>query len=145
MFSVKFRWIIRFAKKHFSALQVLFAPGLAGLLRVLFSPPQKQHYVRELMGVTGLSLSTVQHGLRKLVALQLVTSWSNRYHRFYRANREHALFRDLVHIVQMTERVPRVARSQLHRAQRQRRRPKPRHLKPDRPIHWGLFSKRPET
>jgi hypothetical protein len=98
-------------KKHYPALQVLFAPGLAEILRALFSQPQKQQYVRELAGATGLSLSTVQHALRKLTALQLVTSWSNRYHKFYQANRDHALFRDLVHIVQTTEQIPQIARA----------------------------------
>jgi hypothetical protein len=131
-----------FVKKHYSALQVLFAPGLAEIIRVLFSPRHKRHYVRELMGETGLSLSTVQHGLRKLSALQLVTSWSNRYHRFYQANRDHALFRAIVHIVQTTERMPKVARSHLHRDRRRRPQKNPPQLPPDRPMSWHLFSER---
>lgn len=135
---------MRVAKKHYSALQVLFAPGLAEILRALFLPPQKPLYVRELARMTGLSLSTVQHGLRKLTALHLVTSWSNRYHKFYRANSNHDLFRAFVQIVDLTERTAKIARSHLHRGHGPRPRKKYRPLPPDRPINWHLFSKSPK-
>jgi len=114
-------------------------------LRLLFFPPQKERYVRELMGMSGLRLSTVQDELRKLSALKIITSRSNRYHRFYRANREHSLFADLVHIVEVSERSAPVNRSAV-RPQRgkHQRRPKIRHLPPHR-ITWDLFSKRGKT
>ena len=72
-------------KKEHSILEVLFPQVRAEIVRLLFAPPQKERYVRELMSMSGLRLSTVQDELRKLNALQLVVSRSNRYHRFYRA------------------------------------------------------------
>jgi predicted transcriptional regulator len=104
-------------KKQRTVLEVLFSQVRAELLRLLFTPPHKERYVRELMRMSGLRLSTVQDELRKLSALQLVTSRSNRYHRFYRANPDHSLFR----------------------------RKKPRALPVDRPMKWNLFSKRAKT
>ena len=135
---------IAIVKKHYPALQVLFGPGFAEILRVLFSPPQKQHYVRELAGLTGLSLSTVQHGLRKLTALKLVTSWSNHYHKFYRANRDHELFRPLLHIVQTSERIPQIAHSRLHRKRVRHRPKKSWPLPPYRPLNWNLSLRPPK-
>src|SRR5437667_10705163 len=85
--------------KQRSVLQVLFPPARAQILRLLFTPPQKERYVRELMGMSGLTLCAIQDELRKLRALQLVLSRSNRYHRFYRANRAHPIFLDLLTIV----------------------------------------------
>ena len=76
-------------KKQYSVLEVLFPQGRAEILRLLFKSPQKERYVRELAGMSGLNLCTIQDELRKLRALCLVTSRSNRYHRFYRANQRH--------------------------------------------------------
>jgi predicted transcriptional regulator len=134
----------RFGKKmknYHRLLEVLFPPARAEILRLLFLPPRKDRYVRELMRESGLTLCAIQDELRKLSALQLVTSWSNRYHRFYRANREHPIFVALVQIVQNSEQIPRVSHSCLHRRVQRTKRPKPRQLPPDRPISWDLFSK----
>jgi len=133
-------------KRQRTVLEVLFPQVRAEILRLLFAPPYKERYVRELMQLSDLSLSTVQDELRKLSALQLVTSWSNRYHRFYRANRSHPLFRDLVHIVELSDKSPRIHRSVLHPKRKARRhRRKFQHLSVDRPVNWNLFSKRRQT
>ena len=108
-------------KNQYTVLEVLFLRGRAELLRLLFARPQKEYYVRELMAASGLSLSAVQHALCKFSALQLVSSRSNRYHRFYRANRDHPLFPDLVHIVEVSEKTPRFERSVVHRRRKKRR------------------------
>src|SRR2546428_867671 len=102
-------------KKQHSVLEALFPQGRAEILRLLFAPPQKERYVRELMRMSGLTLCTVQDELRKLSALQLVTSRSNRYHRFYRANRDHSLFRAIAHIVETSDKTPRIEHDLLHR------------------------------
>jgi predicted transcriptional regulator len=80
-------------------LDVLFPEVRAKLLRLFFSTPPKQRYVRELMNMTGLTLHTVQDELRKLSAVGLLTSWSNGYRRFYRANSDHPMYRQLLRIV----------------------------------------------
>ena len=74
-----------------TVLDVLFPEVRAKLLRVFFTALPKQRYVRELMNVSGLTLHTVQDELRKLSAVGLLTSWSNGYHRFYQANRDHPM------------------------------------------------------
>src|SRR6266702_476291 len=94
-------------KKGRAILDVLFPTVRAELLRALFAVPQKQRYVRELRNLTGLALCTVQDELRKLSAIGLITTWSTGYHRYYRANRDHPLFTELVHIVEISERLPR--------------------------------------
>ena len=134
-------------KKQHTILEVLFPQVRAEILRLLFASPQKERYVRELMRMSGLTLSTVQDELRKLSALQLITSRSNRYHRFYRANGNHALFSDILHIVETSERSPQVNRSLLHvvRGLGRGRQTKRRSLPADRPIKWNLFSKRRKT
>ena len=132
--------------KKLTVLEVLFPRVRAEILRLLFASPQKQRYVRELMRMSGLTLSTFQDELRKLSALQLVTSRSNRYHRFYRANRDHPLFPDFIHIVENSEKTPQISHSLVHRQRRSRPRPrKTRMLSVDRPMKWNLFSKRAKT
>jgi hypothetical protein len=71
--------------------------------------------VRELMNASDLALHTIQDELRKLRAVGLLTSWSNGYHRFYRANRDHAMHSLLVRIVQVSETLPCTTHSALRR------------------------------
>jgi hypothetical protein len=96
-------------------LDVLFPEVRAQLLRLFFTTPLKERYMRELMNISGLALHTVQDELRKLSAIGLLTSWSNGYHRFYRANRDHAMYPQLLRIVQLSETLPRTRSSALHR------------------------------
>ncbi len=127
-------------------LDVLFPKVRAEMLRLLFSSPQKQRYVRELMSMSDLALSTVQDELRKLHAVGLVSSWSKYRRRFYRANREHPLFPHLLRLVQLSERLPRTDHATLHRpvCRRKRKKRSSSHatLPPNRPINWNLFSHR---
>jgi hypothetical protein len=135
-------------KKKRAILGVLFPEVRARLLQLLFSMPPKQYYVRELANKTGLALHTVQDELRKLTAVGLLSSWSNGYHRFYRANREHTLFAALIEIVKANEKLPKTKHAALNRPTRARpslKRRKPgytRKLPRDFPMRWGLFSKR---
>jgi predicted transcriptional regulator len=93
-------------KMKLPALDLLFPKVRAEMLRLLFFEPTKQRYVRELMAMSGLALRTVQEELATLSALGVVTSWSNGYHRFYRANRDHPLFSPLLAIVHESARLP---------------------------------------
>lgn len=94
-------------RDQFAALDLLFPKARAEILRLLFSDRKSQRYVRELALLSGLALRTVQEELAILSALRLVNSWSNGYHRFYRANWEHALFPHLLAIVGVSARLPR--------------------------------------
>jgi hypothetical protein len=129
-------------------LRVLFPEVRTKLLQLLFSTPPEQYYVRELTNKTGPALHTVQDELRKLTAVGLLSSWSNGYHRFYRANRDHVLFAALVEIVQANAKLPKTKHATLRRPTRprpSRKRSQPRHAKRlprDFPARWDLFSKR---
>jgi predicted transcriptional regulator len=133
------------AKSERTILQVLFPAVRAEVLRLLFNPPLKQRYVRELMGMSNLALHTVQDELRKLKAIGLIESWSNGYHRFYRPNREHTLFKPLQQIVQASERLPGTKHRLLHRSSAQRKmksqvRRGPSRMETDFPAKWQIFS-----
>ena len=71
----------------------------AEILRLLFTNPRQELYVRELAQLCYLSLHTVQDELAKLYAAGLVVSRSNGYHRFYRANPKHPLYMTLRRLV----------------------------------------------
>ena len=130
-----------------NVLEVLFPRVRAKLLQLLFATPQEQRYVRELMNMSGFALHTVQDELRKMNAVGLVVTWSNGYHRFYRANPDHPLFEPLLRIVQSSEKLLVPTQSALrrppsrHRARkRMQRRVRP--LPKDWPGTWHLFSNR---
>jgi predicted transcriptional regulator len=108
-------------KASLQPLDLLFPKVRAEILRLLFSDAKNQRYVRELMTMSGLALRTIQEELATLSALGLVTSWSNGYHRFYSANRDHPLFSHLLAIVQTSARLPRTTQP-LHRRRRRRTR-----------------------
>ena len=123
-------------------LDVLFPSVRATMLRLLFCSPPRQRYVRELMSLSGLALCTVQDELRKMSVLGLVTSWSNGYRRYYKANQGHPLFAPLLRIVQTSEHLPVAKHVALHRKTSVRV-PKRRvaGLAADRPPKWGIFSR----
>ncbi len=125
-------------------LEVLFPVVRAKLLRVLLPAPQRPHYVRQLVNVTGLSLHTVQDELRKLTAIGLLMNWSNGYHRFYRANRDHPLFSHVLGLVQRSAQLSATPHSALRRprggrVQSKRVRKRRNHFPPNRPPAWGIF------
>ena len=135
-------------KRTQTALNVLFPKARAEVLRVLFASPPKQRYVRELRAATGLALSTVQHELRKLRLIGVVTTWSNGYHRFYSPNLSHPLVPNLIEVVAISagSKIDRsiLEQSTRHRARRQSR-PVRRSLPPSRPPSWGIFRPRRKT
>jgi DNA-binding transcriptional ArsR family regulator len=76
-------------------LHGLFPMVRAEILRLLFTNPRQELYVRELARLSYLALHTVQDELAKLRASGIVVSRSNGYHRFYRANSKHPLYMTL--------------------------------------------------
>jgi predicted transcriptional regulator len=131
-------------------LNILFPEVRAQLLRLLFRPPQHQRYVRELMSMSGLALHTVQDELRKLTAIGVLTTWTNGYHRFYRANRRHSLFNHLRGIVEISAQLPGTKQSVFRR--RRTRFPSKKSTTKrassfpiNRPPNWGLFSGKAKT
>jgi DNA-binding transcriptional MocR family regulator len=61
-------------------LHGLFPKVRAEILRLLFTNPRTELYVRELARLSRLSLQTVQDELAKLEAARLIVSRSNGYH-----------------------------------------------------------------
>ena len=80
-------------------LHGLFPQVRAEILRLLFTNPRTELYVRELARLSGLSLQTVQDELAKLEAARLIVSRSNGYPRFYRADSKHPLYATLRKVV----------------------------------------------
>ncbi len=80
-------------------LHGLFPLVRAETLRLLFTNPGQELYVRELARLSRLSLQTVQDELAKLEAAKLISSRSNGYHRFYRADSKHPLYATLQKLV----------------------------------------------
>lgn len=73
-------------------LHGLFPVVRAEVLRLLFTNPRQELYVRELARLSFLSLQTVQDELAKLETADLISSRSNGYHVFYCANPRHPLY-----------------------------------------------------
>lgn len=71
----------------------------AEVLRLLFTNSGEELYTRQLARLSFLALRTVQDELAKLESANLIVSRSNGYHRFYRANLKHPLYRHLRQIV----------------------------------------------
>src|SRR4029077_13230967 len=86
------------------ALDLFFRVVRAEVLRALFHHTQREMYVREIARWSELALRTVQRELATLTRIGLVTSRSNGYHVFYRANRDHVLFAPLHQLVFKSER-----------------------------------------
>ena len=80
-------------------LHGLFPVVRAEILRLLFTNPGQELYVRELTRLSFLSLQTVQDELAKLETSDLISSRTNGYHRFYRANPGHPLYATLRRMV----------------------------------------------
>jgi hypothetical protein len=80
-------------------LHALFPGARAEILRLLFTNPRQELYVRQLARLSFLSLHTVQVELANLLAARLLLRRSNGYHRFYRANPSHPLYTTLRRLV----------------------------------------------
>jgi DNA-binding transcriptional ArsR family regulator len=80
-------------------LKALFPKVRAEVLRLLFTNPGQELYVRQLARLSSLTLHTIQDELAKLARARLVLSRSNGYHRFYRANPRHPLYSTLRRLV----------------------------------------------
>jgi len=100
------------------ALDLIFPTVRAKILRLLFARSSKRRYVSELSQLSGFALSTVQEELATLLAVGLLTSHTNGYHRFYVANSGHPLFPGLSDLVHKSARLPATDISQLRRVAR---------------------------
>ena len=124
-------------------LHALFPSVRAELLRRLFSDPTREFYVRELARLTTFALGTVQQELARMSKAELVTSHSNGYHRFYRANCKHPVFSNLQQLVlKGVNRRSFVSRRQRPR-QKWRTRKQRRRYEPSPPFHITIGQKNP--
>ena len=132
-------------KSHRFPLEVLFPCVRANVFELLFGANSREHYVRELALRSHLTLHTIQDELRKLSALGLVTSRSNGFHRYYRADRSHALYPAIHQIVALSSQSPRTHVAKLQRApgkgsSKRDRKPRRAHLKMSyEPLNWGIM------
>ena len=101
-------------------LHALFPAARAEILRLLFTNPKQELYVRELARLSFLSLHTVQDELANLYTAKLLLSRSNGYHRFYRANPQHPLYATLRRLVIKTAPLAKPVSRRRRRAARSR-------------------------
>ena len=99
-------------------LHGLFPMVRAEILRLLFTNPRQELYVRELARLCYLDQHTVQEELANLRAARLVKARTDGYHRFYRANPKHPLYVTLRRLV--------IKSAQLQKPPQQRKRSKRR-------------------
>jgi predicted transcriptional regulator len=105
-------------KSHRLPLEVLFPRVRAKLFELLFGATARERYVRELALRSHLALHTIQDELRKLSALELVTSRSKGSHRYYHANRQHPLYPAIAQMVALSGRSPGAQIADLRRPKR---------------------------
>jgi predicted transcriptional regulator len=91
-------------------LHTLFPQVRAEILRLLFTNPRQELYVREMARLALLSLHTVQQELGILSRARLLVSRSDGYQRFYRANPKHPLYTTLRRLVVKSVRLPKANR-----------------------------------
>ena len=72
------------------------------ILRLLFSEPASEIYLRELVRQSGLTLGTLQQDLKLLRSRDLVVARKDGNRVFYSANKNHPLYKDLCQIVSKT-------------------------------------------
>ena len=129
-----------------AVLDVLFPEVRAKLLRSFFARPPKQHYVRELVNASGLTLHTVQDELRKLSTVGLLTSCRTDITVFIELIGITRCIRSWSPLYNSAKRCP-VPKVQHWRAPRARYTPKTqirrksRSLPSDRPASWHLFER----
>jgi predicted transcriptional regulator len=113
------------------------------VFELLFGAIPREHYVREMALRSHLALHTIQDELRKLRALELVTSRSKGSYRYYQANRRHPLYRPISQIVALSGQSPRAHLADLQRKTKKIQRPRRAHLRvPYGPINWGILQKK---
>ena len=79
--------------------EVLSSQIRAEIFRLLFGLSENELHVREIQRQSGLTIGTVQQELTKLSSLDLVKSRRDGNRLYYRANREHPLFREIHSLV----------------------------------------------
>jgi predicted transcriptional regulator len=92
-----------------SLIHGLFPTVRAEILRLLFTNPRQELYVRELARLCYLNQHTVQQELAKLRTARILRSRSDGYHRFYRPNPNHPLYMTLRRLVIKAAQLPKPA------------------------------------
>ena len=82
-----------------TVLHTLLPRGRAEILRLLFTNPRAELFVRELARLNFLSLHTVRQELDILTRAGLLVNRTNGYQKFYRANPAHPLYTTLRRLV----------------------------------------------
>jgi uncharacterized protein len=82
--------------------QIFSSKVRAALFRILFGFQARELHVRELEREAECTIGPIQNELKRLLALQLVTSRRSGNRLYYKANREHPLYPDLRSMVVKT-------------------------------------------
>ena len=77
------------------AINQLFPKARIAVLRNLLLNPEREIHLRELVRLSGLSLGAVQHELANLMKGEFVTVRKDGNRQYFKANREHQIYREL--------------------------------------------------
>jgi DNA-binding transcriptional ArsR family regulator len=94
---------------------ILSSRGRAEIFRLLFGLHERELHVREIERQSGLVIATVRQELQKLVQMELVRTRKDGNRLYYRANKEHPLYRDIRGLVLKTSGLVEILRSALHK------------------------------
>jgi len=78
-----------------SLLGTIFPKARAETIRLLFTDPGRELYLRDLTRRSGLALRSMQIELQKLVSVDLISCRRDGNRLYYRARVEHPVFQDL--------------------------------------------------
>ena len=120
--------------KRSDILELLFPMARARILRLLFNRRNKPRYLTELAQVNDIAFSTAHEELATLLTVGVVTTYSRGSRRYYRANRHHRLFSQLLALVHDADRLPPVDISLLRRNRRTKLRNKGIQARPSYPL-----------
>lgn len=96
-------FVIQLTYKGEQMLEELFTSKTrAEVMRILFDGEGKEHYLREIEKVTDLQISSLQKEIKHLLKIDLVKARKDGNRIYYRANKEHPIYTDLVSIVEKT-------------------------------------------
>lgn len=82
--------------------EILTSDTRAQLFGLLFSGAGKEYYLREIERITGKAIRSIQQEVKHLTDIDLIQSRRDGNRIYYKANKQHPLYPDLISIVEKT-------------------------------------------
>lgn len=82
--------------------ELLTSKTRAEVMRILFDGSGEEHYLREMEKISHIQVNSLQKEVKHLASIDLIKARQDGNRIYYRANKEHPLYLDLVSIVEKT-------------------------------------------